>query len=69
MKPVTKYEANNGTVCDTPEEADYLDKMDAFGEWYEKRKLYGEGLVHWDDLLEWLQRHKEKVKEILEALA
>lgn len=70
MKKVTKYEAKDGTIFDTEAVALAHDKLDALGEWYEDNKLYGmsEGSrIDWDDFLEWVQQHKDKLKEIIAA--
>lgn len=71
MKKVTKYEANDGTICDTEDQALARDDLIDLEQWYEDNKLYGGPVgcrIDWDDLLEWLQENKAKVIKILAAL-
>lgn len=68
MKPVIKFEANDGTPFNTSKQALNHDTMLQFEQWYEKNKLYGNvggSHVDWDDLFEWLEDNSEKVMKIL----
>jgi hypothetical protein len=70
MRQITKFEADDGTVFDTEAAAVAHDNLNALGDWYEENKLYGmcDGCrIEWDDLLEWCQQNKDKLKEILAA--
>lgn len=70
MKKLTKYEANDGTIFDTEAAALAHDNLDVLGEWYEDNKLYGMSAgsrIDWEDFIEWVQQHKDKLKEIIAA--
>lgn len=70
MKKVTKFEANDGRIFDTEEAALAHEKLNALSEWYYDNKLYGkyEGShIDWDDFLEWIEKHNDKLKEIIAA--
>ncbi len=65
MKKVTMYKTNDGTVFDTEAEATKHEKIFELGEWYDNNPLFGDGTVDFEDLLEWCQDNKAKVKEML----
>lgn len=71
MRKVLKYEADDGTPCDTEEQALARDELLKLEKWYEDNKLYGGILgcrIEWEDLVEWLQENKAEVIKILAAL-
>lgn len=71
MRKVLKYEADDGTICDTEEQALARDELLKLEKWYEDNKLYGGILgcrIEWEGLVEWLQYNKAEVIKILAAL-
>lgn len=71
MRKVLKYEADDGTLCDTEKQALNRDEFLKLEKWYEDNKLYGNYLgcrIEWEDLLEWLRENKAEVAKILTTI-
>ena len=71
MKKITVYEADDGTVFETPEGAQAHEKLIRLEKWYEEAPLYGrmEGSkVYWEDLLEWARDNRARFIELSRAI-
>ena len=69
MREVIRFEANDGSVFLTSEEAIRHDELLAIIAWYNDNKLYGTyGSIEWGDVWDWLTRHREKLNEILSVI-
>ena len=69
MREVIRFEANDGSVFLTSEEAIRHDELLAIIAWYNDNKLYGTyGSTEWENVWDWLTRHREKLNEILSVI-
>lgn len=69
MKEVIRFEADDGSIFLTSEEALRHDKLLAVIAWYRDNKLYGTyGSIDWEDMYEWCTKHKEKLSEFLNII-
>ena len=71
MKKITVYEANDGTVFETPEGAQAHDKLINLEKWYEEDPLYGRtdgSKVYWEDLLDWARDNRSRFTELSRAI-
>lgn len=67
MKKIEAYKTDDGEVFTSAEEArDHQARLD-FAEWYHGNKLYGNvaGWVDFQDLVEWLNDHRDEVLRYL----
>lgn len=68
MKKVEAYEADDGTLCRTEEDAQALDASNYLREWYSNNELFGASygcVIEFDGLLNWLEEHAGTIPALI----
>jgi len=67
MIQVNAYESVDGCLYKTASEANRADKLAEFRQWYPTHELMaGEYPVNYERIFNWLHKHSEQVKELMD---
>ena len=70
MRPITKYEAEDGTIHDTEAQAYAHEQIQSIRKWYEDNTIYGNVMgcrIDFKELHDWLKKHHGQVTALLTA--